>query len=205
MANIYKRHHLCYNTNIDRKTLMTQNYVSSEGEKIIEYYLDEQNIKYKREVEIPDLKNDSKIYRRADFLLTDFKVYIEFLGKWNDPDSRKSYQEKKHTYEHNNIPCVYIYPDNLGILDTIFRMRTEEQLEKNPNLKPQLIKFRFWKFKKVLWICVDFSIVLNLLGIIIDNTLNHRLHFGFFSFIVPIITMIVFAIYGAKLIFLKKK
>lgn len=74
---------------------------------------------------------------------TKYKIYIEFLGKWNSEEGRKKYAEKMRIYELNKIPCVYIYPDNLGILGFIFRRRIKKELQKCPNLKWQLFKLNW--------------------------------------------------------------
>ena len=50
-------------------------------------------------------------------------------------------QKKKEIYEKNNIPCVYLYPDNLGILEFIFRKRIRNVLKKHPELKFQRFKY----------------------------------------------------------------
>lgn len=97
----------------------------TEGEEFIRDYLDRHQIKYEEQKEIHGLKNDTKKHRIADFWLPEYKVYIEFFGRWNrDANSRQDYEFKKKVYAWNGIPCLYIYPDNLGILD----YRIEKQM-----------------------------------------------------------------------------
>jgi hypothetical protein len=183
------------------------NKVSSEGEEFIEMYLEDQGIKYKREVEISKLEGDYKAYRVADFYLPQYKVYMEFFGKWNTQEGRRNYLEKKEIYEKNNIPCVYIYPDNLGILEYIFRKRLKEELKKYPDLSFQLFRFKFWRFNKAnqtLW-AVFLSIVL--LSVICENIMSGQLRMTWISetvFIVLFFIAIISAIVGIKTIFLKK-
>ena len=50
----------------------------SEGELYIMDYLEDMNIKYIREVELNNLREDTASFRRADFYLPKYKVYIEF-------------------------------------------------------------------------------------------------------------------------------
>ncbi|MBS3096497.1 hypothetical protein J4480_03590 [Candidatus Woesearchaeota archaeon] len=109
----------------------------SAGEELIGEYFKEKSIKFERESKISKLDGDYADYRVADFYLPKYKVYVEFFGKWNVPKDREKYRKKKEIYEKNRIPCVYLYPDNLGILDFIFNRRLREVLSKYPNLKLQ--------------------------------------------------------------------
>lgn len=185
-----------------------QEHQSTEGEKIIEYFLDDQEIKYEKEVIIPKLEGDSKTHRIADFYLPTYKVYVEFLGKWNSVEKKWDYREKKEIYELNEIPCVYIYPDNLGTLNDIFRMRLQEQLDKYPELKWQRFLFKFDKLKKFTFVCLTLWTVSTLLFIILGNIVNRRLIIDNFSAIaIVILTIVVLAlfIYVVKRIFIAKK
>lgn len=66
---------------------------------------------------------------------------VEFFGDWNNSaDERKRYREKKNVYYKNNIPCIYLFPDNLGIIDHIFRRRMIKEL-KRCNFKKELFYF----------------------------------------------------------------
>ena len=121
---------------------MGNGYISSPGEEAIEEFLDEKGIAYKREVKIPKtLKGDYADYRVADFYLPRYKTYIEFFGKWDSEDGKSKYRKKKEIYYKNNIPCVYLYPDNLGILEIIFRRRLRDVLKTHPELKFQRFLF----------------------------------------------------------------
>src|SRR3989344_6070820 len=115
----------------------------SEGEEIIKEFFEEKSIDFKQQVKIEDLKNDDKPYRIADFYLPQYKVYVEFLGGWNFENARKEYNKKKRVYEENNKPCIYLYPDNLGVMSFIFKRRLRKELRKHKNLRWQLIKFNF--------------------------------------------------------------
>tara|TARA_Y100000310_G_scaffold336096_1_gene419774 strand:+ start:2209 stop:2733 length:525 start_codon:yes stop_codon:yes gene_type:complete len=117
----------------------------TEGEEIIRDYLFNENIKFKEQEEIPNLKNDTYSKRVADFYLPQYKIYIEFLGQWNSEKGKERYNEKKKIYRENNIPCVYIYPENLGILNFILKRRIKKVLQ-DPKLKWQLFKFNWTLF-----------------------------------------------------------
>ena len=120
------------------------NYIDefSEGEIFISQYLKDRRIKYRYQVKIENLKADTKSFRIADFYLPNYKVYIEFFGLWNvGGENRQNYIEKKDVYYKNNIPCVYLYPENLGIMDLLLDFRIQRELE-HKNLKRELFKYR---------------------------------------------------------------
>jgi len=147
----------------------------TEGEIIIEEFLKEDDIKFKPEVKIKNLKGDTIPYRKADFYLPQFKTYIEYLGRWNIEHNRKKYNEKKRVYKNNNIPCVYIYPDNLGILNFVLKWRLKQEL-KNYNLKWELFKLNFRIFQE------KYLLELIILGVLIYfvNNLYVRILLGLF-------------------------
>ena len=69
------------------------------SEQFIAYFLDDLKIKYNPQVKIEDLKNDTKSYRIADFYLPKYKVYLEYLGQWNNTkEDRDRYKEKMRVY-----------------------------------------------------------------------------------------------------------
>jgi len=117
----------------------------SEGEEIIRLFLEEKEIRFVQEKEIPHLKGDYKQYRVADFYLPEYKVFVEFFGRSNLKEGRSEYNTKKDIYEQNNKPCIYLYPDNLGVLDFIFKRRLKETLKKH-EMKWELFKFNFKNF-----------------------------------------------------------
>lgn len=163
---------------------------SSEGEEIIEMYLDDQGIKYQREVEITGLRGDTKSVRRADFYLPRYKVYLEFLGEWNTPKGREEYHIKKDVYKNNNIPCIYIYPENLGILDFIFHKRLQKELEKRPELKWQLFKYKLWRIKGKAIMLLGFWVITTLIIIAFENQ-NKIIIFGPISTIVSATLLLI--------------
>src|SRR3989344_6109007 len=118
------------------------NNKESEGEDLIADFLDEKAIKYERHVQINGLKDDDKLFREADFYLPEYKVYVEFLGMWNSPEHQQRYRQKMQIYTKNKIPCVYLWPDNLGTLDWILKRRITEVLLKYDK-KWQLIKLQW--------------------------------------------------------------
>ncbi|MEK6835058.1 MAG: hypothetical protein AABX61_02225 [Nanoarchaeota archaeon] len=127
---------------------MNKKFTRSEGEELIEEYLNEEGINFKSEIKIENLKGDSFPYRKADFYLPQYKVYVEFFGRWNvSEDAKNKYREKKNVYEKNNVPCFYLYPDSLGILNFIFKRRLKEVLKKH-NKKWQLFKINWNLFQE---------------------------------------------------------
>lgn len=137
----------------------------TEGEIYIYDYLKSEKIKFEPQVKIKDLKNDVANFRTADFYLPNLKVYIEFNGRWNvSKDDRERYRLKKKVYFTNNIPCIYLYPENLGIIDYCFSKRLVEVLKKN-NLKKELFKYRLNRFKEdrgdlFIWIIISSLILI---------------------------------------------
>jgi len=114
----------------------------TEGEIFISDFLKSKNIKVQDQVKIGNLKNDSKFYRVADFYLPKYKVYIEYLGQWDKSEEANiRYKEKKQVYTKNNIPCIYLYSENLGIIEYIFDKRLKVELKKY-NLKKELFSYR---------------------------------------------------------------
>ena len=124
-------------------------YEPSEGELFIADYFESKNIKYREQVKIENLDGDLKAYRVADFYIPQYKVYIEFYGQWNsNKESRERYREKKGIYYKNYIPCIYLYPENLGILDYSFHTRMVKELKRRKS-KKDLFKYRINRFNQI--------------------------------------------------------
>jgi hypothetical protein len=119
-----------------------------EGEEFIYDYLQQQSFEVRTQERIK-VSGDKKSERFADFYLPDFNIFVEFFGLWNSSkEDRSRYREKKNLYFENNIPCIYLYPENLGFLDYIFKRRMIDLLSKL-SMKKQLKKYRsglFWGF-----------------------------------------------------------
>lgn len=110
---------------------LTDNLELSEGEKFIEEYFLDEDIKYESQKKIY-LKGDSKSFRVVDFYLPKFDVYVEFFGKWNESrDERNRYRDKKNIYFKNQVPCIYLYPENLGIIEHVFPLRIRKVLSQH--------------------------------------------------------------------------
>lgn len=131
----------------DKKPFIQKDFVPSEGEEYIGDFLKLCGIKYKDQVRIEKLKGDYSDYRIADFYLPKYKTYIEFLGQWNNPEDKKRYIKKMEIYKSNNIPCVYLYPENLGFLPFAFDKRLQQTLAKS-ELHSELNKYKFYKLFK---------------------------------------------------------
>jgi hypothetical protein len=164
-------------------------YHDTEGEKIIEYFLENENIKYKKQVKIPNLKGDYADYRVADFFIPKYKVYLEFLGEWNNHESRDKYKKKKELYKNSHIPCIYIYPDNLGTLQFLFYMRLREEFKKHPELKLQLLKYKLTICSQEIgWIWLIWFL---LTGLVIFAVNIPRLKL----IVTPISALLIFAVF----------
>ncbi len=122
----------------------------SEGEEYIADYLKQVNIKYIQQSRITNLTGDTYQFRVADFYLPDYKVYIEFEGLYNNPEHKKNYQEKSKIYSNNNIPCVYIFPENLGFIEFAFDKRIQKEMKKY-NLTKELNRYHFKKLIMYHW------------------------------------------------------
>lgn len=147
----------------------------TEGEEIIMEYFIAEGIKFKANVKIEKLKGDTnKSYREADFYLPEFGLYVEFFGQWNvNEDHKKRYREKKQVYETNDIPCVYLYPENLAMLKYVFNNRARIALKKCGTKKGQ-IYFGWYQF--------NFNIRLEMA--VIFGCATYLLHtYGMFNFL----------------------
>jgi len=123
-------------------------HTPSEGEVFLAEYFRGEGISFTTEKEIVGLTADSKKYRKADFYLDKFNLYVEFYGRWNNSkEDRERYREKKKVYYGNNVPCVFIYPENLGIIEFSFPRRAIKAF-KDHNMSQELLKFRL----KYLWL-----------------------------------------------------
>jgi hypothetical protein len=115
----------------------------SEGEIYIQEFLNQKDIDSIYNQRIDFLIGDSKAFRMADFYIPRYDLYIEFFGQWNTSDEhRERYREKRRIYDANNLACIYIYPENLGILDYLFNYRAMKEL-KDKQKKKELFKLRW--------------------------------------------------------------
>jgi len=139
------------------------NQKETQGEDLIADFLDDKGIKFERYVQIKGLISDDKFFREADFYLPQYKTYVEFLGMWNDPEHQQRYRQKMSIYAKNGIPCVYLWPDNLGTLDWILKRRITETLLKYDK-KWQLVKIQWKDYTDKmgigLWIVVAMAVYL---------------------------------------------
>jgi very-short-patch-repair endonuclease len=117
----------------------------SEGEIYLSHLFKKWGIKFEKQKKIEGLQNDSKSYRVADFYLPKFNVYIEFNGHYRD--HREQYDEKIRVYKLNRIPCVFIYPENLGFIQFTFDQRIQKVLTEYEMFK-QLKAYRLLKLKE---------------------------------------------------------
>jgi len=116
-------------------------YTPSEGEEFLMEFFYSEGIDFIEQIIINDLKGDNCSYRVADFYLPKYKVYVEFFGMWNVREEKKNdYREKKAIYAKNNIPCLYFYPENLGIIHYSFNKRLRTVLKEH-NLNKELFKY----------------------------------------------------------------
>lgn len=97
----------------------------SEGEEFICMFLEDSKIEFRQEVIIDGLVGDSANHRRSDFYLPRYNVYIEYFGQWNNEKEKPRYREKRKVYINNKIPCIILYPENLGIIEFVFHKRLD--------------------------------------------------------------------------------
>lgn len=119
----------------------------TEGEEFIAEYLESEGIDFREEELIEGLKNDTKEFRKADFYLPKYKVYIEYFGQWNSEPQKPRYREKRQVYKDNKIPCIILYPDNLGIISYIFPRRLDYVFHRY-KMDKELRQFYFDEVKK---------------------------------------------------------
>ena len=131
---------------------------------LIKEYFEAENIKFEREYVLNSLQNDSKSFRVADFYLPEYNVFVEFFGRWNLDKNKEEYRIKKRVYEQNRIPCVFIYPDNLGILNFIFKRRLKLELKKYNK------RWGLFKLNLNLFIEKNYALELIVLGFLIFYT-----------------------------------
>lgn len=110
-------------------------------------FLKELGIKFIRDYKITGLKGDTKHFRLADFYLPKFDAYIEFYGLWSKNVKDDDYKLKKVVYRNNGIACVYLYPENLGVIHYSFDKRLQKQLIENGKFR-ELKKYHWFKFFK---------------------------------------------------------
>ncbi|MDF2438990.1 MAG: hypothetical protein K0Q95_3366 [Bacteroidota bacterium] len=130
--------------NVTKVKFKPEDYKLTEGEEFIVDFLKHYNIKSESQKKIHSLKGDTASYRVADFYLPKYDVYLEFEGQWNVPEKQERYKVKKDLYYRNGISCIYLYPENLGILPFVFDKRIQEVLTKSGKTK-QLRSYQFHK------------------------------------------------------------
>jgi hypothetical protein len=155
----------------------------SIGEEFIEEFFRHEEIKYERQSKISDLKNDTSQYRVADFYLPRLKVYVEFLGQWQMDEYRRGYNEKKKIYTANRKPCVYLYPDNLGVLKFVFERRLKQVLREH-KLNNELRRFQFkqlWEKSGEAFVLAIISLLFLAFGNYEKNVETNRIYIIIFS------------------------
>lgn len=143
----------------------------TEGEEFVMDFLKEVGIKYEREKKVVGLKGDTRQYRIADFYLPKYDVYIEFFGLWSKNVKDDDYKAKKLLYRNNGIACVYLYPENLGVLSFSLDKRIQRTLMENGKFK-ELRKYHWFKLLRGRMTEWFFGIIL--LAILIALLINYR-------------------------------
>jgi hypothetical protein len=140
----------------------------SSEELFIDDFLDKNYFDFEAEKVLPKLKGDEEFkYRRADFYLKNYKVYIEYFGLYNSTkEKRAEYDKKVEVYIKNNIPTVFLYPHELGIIEYSFHVKLLRILKlKKFNFKKQLFMYRLKRF-------VEHNAKANILALIISFVLG---------------------------------
>ena len=117
----------------------------TEGENYVAKFLEDLNIEYESEKVLTRLKNDTKEFRRVDFYLPEFDVYLEYNGQWDVNEfHRNRYREKRRVLEQNNYSLVELYPNQLGIIAYSLPRNIARVLAEKQNHQHLVRKFR-WK------------------------------------------------------------
>lgn len=194
IKNIYQRCYTCYSEHQKTDEIVTNDTVEpSEGELFLQEYFDSEGIAYKVEVPIVGLKNDPKAYRLADFYLPNYGIYVEFLGNWFVSEKEKNrYREKRRVYLENDIPCIFLYPENLGIIDFIIPTRAIKEFKKH-NLTKSLWIFRM----KFLWLYKSDNILLfaALFSLLIFLNISWERDLNFILGVIAILCYQVYTVY----------
>lgn len=166
LSGFKKQYH---NTTYQQKAIVQQPKANTEGERYIKEFFREAGIKFKMQVPIKNLSHDNKAHRIADFYIEKYDVYLEFFGNWNTNEEHKEiYRAKKKAYTINHIPCIYIYPENLGYLEFAFDSRLIEELQAH-HKELELSKYKWWKFyqstKSNIWGAVLLILAYVILGL----------------------------------------
>lgn len=169
----------------------TDQYSPTSEEMYIRNYLEGQGIKYKAEYILENLFGDEKNYRKVDFYLPTFEVYVEYFGMYNSTKATRSeYDKKAKVYIKNSIPTIFIYPHELGFLDYAFHTKMLRLL-RTKKFRNNYIMFRY-KFtrylaegKSYLFLASLFSLYLALVFAFqnpgITDEANEWLFAGFFG------------------------
>ena len=141
-------------------------------ELFIANYLDDNNIKYKSEYLLHNLKGDVKTHRRADFYLKNLGIYVEYFGLYNSTKTkREEYDKKAEVYISNGLPTVFLYPHELGFLDYAFDSKIKKlfALDKFRNKKKEYRYLLNRYFKKGKPFSILIAFVFYNLYIIFEN------------------------------------
>ncbi|WNH13868.1 hypothetical protein [Thalassobellus suaedae] len=171
-----------------RHSQSTNPYNPTKDEKFIEYFLENEGIKFMPQVRINNLKGDEKYaYRDVDFYLPRLKIYVEYYGWYNKSKiNRSEYDLKTNVYINNSIPTVIIYPHELGYLDYAFHVKLLK-LMRIPKFKNSLALFRY-KVSRYLYNGKGYFFFLSLLSFIIGAAaLMQSTHNGGFFFIIYVL------------------
>lgn len=126
-----------------RKRTISTAYAPTSEEMFIRNYLEVQGITYKAEYKLENLYGDEKSFRKVDFYLPKFKIYVEYFGMYNSTKTvRNEYDKKAKVYIKNSIPTIFLYPHELGFLDYAFHTKMLKLLRKE-KFKDNHIMFRY--------------------------------------------------------------
>ncbi len=93
-------------------------------------------------------------------------------------------------YSLNKIPCIYLYPENLGIFEYIFHKRMIKELEQH-NLKFQLLQYKWKRFSNLFHSILVPKIILPLLIIFLITQIESGLTNEMAGLIYAVILVIV--------------
>ena len=125
--------------------LKFSDYEPTEGKEFLEDFFTTVGIRFETQKKMDRLKHDPMPNRTADFYLPEYNVYVEF-SETSNRENNEFIQQKKELYAKNNIPCIFLYPENLRTIPHNFDKQLQETFREK-QLQKALQDYRSFKFK----------------------------------------------------------
>ena len=129
---------------------LKENSQSNVEELFIAAFLMESGLKCETEAPLYNLEGDTRKIRKADFKLTNLGVYVEYFGQYSASEEKRAECDKKaELFIKNNIPAVFLYPQELEHLEYALHFKILEVLERQKfNLRKSLFRYRLNRFQQ---------------------------------------------------------